>query len=192
MVRVGYILCYRDPYYIRSVSLIRALRDCPDVQVLVARNASKGLWRYVETWRALRYIHSTEPPDIYILGFRGHEIFWPVRLMIGGIPLVFDGLMSPYAALKEENKAGWIGKVLAPLVFWFERHLVKRADLVLTDTHLHASRYVQTFGLAEAKLLVVPVGAIEHATVGEDDITMAAEPFSVLFYGSFLPLHGVD
>jgi len=192
VLHIGYILCYRDPNYIRSVSLLRALEACPNVEVVVARNTSRGPWRYIETWRALRRIRATNAPDIYILGFRGHEIFSPVYRMINGAPLVFDALMSPFAALREERKAGLLGRLLAPLVYQFERRMLLRADLVLTDTRLHADFYARTFALPETKVLALPVGAVEPDSNAVTSTLSERSPFSVLFYGSFLPLHGIE
>jgi len=192
VLHIGYVLCYRDPHYIRSMSLLRALEACPKVKVVVARNTSRGLWRYIETWRALRRIHATHAPDIYILGFRGHEIFWPVYRLINGAPLVFDALMSPFAALREEHKGGLLGRLLAPSVYWFERRMLRRADLVLTDTRLHADFYARTFALSETRVCVLPVGAIELDSSAAASPLSDKSPFSVLFYGSFLPLHGIE
>ncbi|MDE2324721.1 MAG: hypothetical protein KGL51_08640, partial [Betaproteobacteria bacterium] len=129
-LRVAYVLAYRAPHYIRSLSLQRALGNCSRIELLSARNHSSGMARYVETWRALRQLRKTHAPDLYILGFRGHEMFWPVRWLTRGKPLVFDALMSPSAALHEENKAGFLGRLIAPLLGALERGILRRADLV--------------------------------------------------------------
>ena len=193
-LRVAYILAYRAPRYIRSLSLQRALGNCPGIELLLACNHSSGLARYVETWRALRQLRRAHAPDLYILGFRGHEMFWPVRWLTRGKPLVFDALMSPSAALHEENKAGFLGRLIAPLLGVLERGILRRADLVLADTQQHVAFYIGQFGLAQDKLLAVPVGAVEANASADLTATPAAAdaPLSVLFYGSMLPLHGID
>jgi len=192
--QLAYILAYRAPDYIRSESLVRALGNCAGIELLVARNRSTGIKRYLETWRALLQLRKTHTPDIYVLGFRGHEMFWPVRWLTRGKPLVFDALMSPSAALREENIAGLFGKLLAPLLGHFERGILQRADLVLTDTQKHVEFYVAHFGLSQDKVLAIPVGAMEASAPTDSSAASAAAnaPFKVLFYGSMLPLHGVD
>ena len=192
--QLAYVLAYRAPDYIRSQSLLRALGNCTGIELLVARNRSTGIKRYLETWRALRQLRKTHTPDIYVLGFRGHEMFWPVRWLTRGKPLVFDALMSPSAALREENKAGLFGRLLAPLLGHFERGILRRADLVLTDTQQHVEFYVAHFGLLQDKVLAIPVGAMETSASTDSSAAPAAAnaPFNVLFYGSILPLHGVD
>lgn len=189
-----YILAYRAPNYIRTRSLLQALARCSNVELLVARNQNPGICRYIETWRALRQLRRGCVPDIYVLGFRGHEIFWPIRWITRGKPLIFDALMSPSAALREENKAGWLGRTLAPIVHRMERNILHHADLVLTDTRQHAAFYETKFGLPKEKILIIPVGAVEIETppAPPAKTEAATTPFNVLFYGSMLPLHGID
>jgi glycosyltransferase involved in cell wall biosynthesis len=132
-----------------------------------------------------------------VLGFRGHEIFWPIRWIARDKPLIIDALMSPSAALAEESKAGVIGRMIAPLLRRMELGILRHADLVLTDTNLHASYYEMQFGLPRDKILTLPVGAAEPA---QEPAPRASKPlgstgcttFNVLFFGSMLPLHGID
>ncbi len=68
------------------------------------------------------------------------------------------------------------------------------ANLVLTDTAQHAAFYQTQFGLPKEKVLVVPVGAAEIGAASDatEEVTAPETTFSVLFYGSMLPLHGID
>lgn len=196
-IHLAYVLAYRSPQYTRSRSLLAAIESHPAIQLSIARNRSTGLWRYVQTWRALTKIRKTSQPDIFMLGFRGHEIFWPVRWLARGRPLVVDALMSPSTALTEEGKAGILGRLVAPLLRHMEQSILHHADLVLTDTNLHANHYEARFGLSRDKILVLPVGAIEplqEPTPCIAELPDKAEPsvFNVLFFGSMLPLHGID
>ena len=192
-MRICYVLAYRDPQYIRSLSLLAALERNPGIEVFHAINRSRGAMRYVETLQSLLRIRRDHSPALYILGFRGHEIAWLVRRLTRGRLLVFDALMSPYAALIEERKAGILGVILGWLWRPWETHALHAADLVLTDTAPHAAYYACAFGLSPERALPVPVGAVESATVLD---VLAHKPdanqFSILFYGSFLPLHGID
>lgn len=192
VLRVAYVLAYRAPHYIRTESMLEALSACPNVELSIARNKRTGISRYLETWRLLRELRETINPDIYVLGFRGHEFFWPLRWLIAGKPLVFDALMSPFAALRDEHKNSPIHRVLAWLIYPFERSALRHADLVLTDTKLHVDFFTKAFGLPAAKFSVVPVGAAGHSANSNQCIQKDEESFHVLFYGSFLPLHGID
>lgn len=190
-IKICYILSYRDPKYIRAQSQIAALSRCADFEIILAANTSKGVLRYLQTTIALIKAKAQKKPDIYILGFRGHEIFWLVRWITKGKPLIFDALMSPYAALKFENKSGRIGNFVAPIVHVLESQALKNSDIVLTDTRLHQDFYKQQFAVAENKIFAIPVGSQEPN--GQKKLRRSnSNDFTVLFYGSFLPLHGVD
>ena len=192
-VRICYALAYRDPSYVRSQSLLAALARISGVEVILAINRARGPLRYLQMLRQLLRIRREKCPDLYLLGFRGHEIAWLVRSLTRGRPLVLDAMMSPYLALAEERKLGGLGALLAPLWRPIEAHALRNADLILTDTPLHAQAYEQLFGIAPQRILAVPVGAFEPAQpVAPQPVRAVGEPLTVLFYGSFLPLHGVD
>ncbi|MGN6320182.1 MAG: glycosyltransferase [Dyella sp.] len=188
--RVIHIVAYRDRSFPRNAGIVRALELAPDFALSIAHNQNANWRRYIETWRALRKLRRTVDPDLYLFGFRAHEIFWPFLFSMKGKPIIFDALMSPYAALYEERKLGWLGYLLAPLVFWLERSILRRADMVLTDTAAHIAYYQRTFGLPSSKLCALPVSApdLEQRPLA---LPLRAESFTVLFFGSFLPLHGV-
>lgn len=65
------------------------------------------------------------------------------------------------------------------------------SDLILADTQAHKDYYCREYGIPSDKVEILPVGY-------DDELyrpNLAAEKggrFTVLFYGSFLPLHGAD
>ncbi len=108
-----------------------------------------------------------------------------------GVPLIFDPLISAYDKqvwerfkLQEESPAA------KRLLAW-EQKLFAQADLLLADTRCHADFFCDTLGVSRERVRVVYVGAEESC------FYPAAEraphvPIEVLFYGSFIPLHGVQ
>jgi glycosyltransferase involved in cell wall biosynthesis len=133
-------------------------------------------------------------PDCYVLGFRGYEIFWPVRAVTLGRPLVLDHLVSPYDSLLHERRKIRKGGLVERGIYHYERAVLRCADGILTDTMAHKAFIAETFNIDLGKLYTVPVGADEDlfqpsATEKTDEHDGRLEVF---FYGSFLPLHGVD
>jgi len=195
-LKICYVLSYRAPDYIRTRSILRAIRKIPDVEIHEAINTDTGIARYLETYRKTQQIKNEYEPDIYILGFRGHEFYWPLRRLVGDKPIILDALMSPYASLSRERKFGMPGVVAASAWRIFERGILNDADVVLTDTTPHVHFYQQEFSLPSSKLLALPVGAEEGAAqIGSSEYKTPTKPqseMSILFYGSFLPLHGID
>ncbi len=197
-MKVCYVLAYRAPAYIRTRSILSALRRIPGFEIFEAINQSAHAYRYIETFRKTREIMERHDPEVYVLGFRGHEFYWPLRRLVGDKPIVLDALMSPYASLSRERKHGNIGAIGAGAIGLkrIERSILNDANLVLTDTPAHCRYYENEFSLPPHKLLSIPVGAEEpespwqqqkHETEKSPSLQMTA-----LFYGSFLPLHGID
>jgi hypothetical protein len=194
-MRICYVLSYRSPAYIRTQTFLSALRQLSGVELRIAINARVGLGRYVDTWRQVQKIRMTFDPHLYILGFRGHEFYWLLRKLVGRKPIVFDAMMSPASALSEEGNAGLPGRLAAQMLLPVERGIMRDADLVLTDTPAHVAHFSRLFELAEGQVASIPVGAVERANVIYAPVEEAERnrrPLSVLFYGTFLPLHGIE
>ena len=191
--KVCYILSYRAPNYVRTTSLINALSRLKNIELFQARNKSKGLIRYFETFFNFLKIRFKVNPDIYIIGFRGHEIYWLYRIFGLRKKFVFDAMMSPYDSLVNEKKTLQKNSLLAKIIYFLERSILRNAEYVLTDTNLHASFFAKTFGIDKKKIKVIPVGTDEGMFDMEKtkEINLGEE-FTLFFYGTFLPLHGID
>lgn len=191
-MKICYVLSYREPGYIRTKSILNALTQTPGIDIYEAINTVSGPQKYFETLNKVKHIEIESNPDIYILGFRGHEIYWPLRFLVGKKPIVIDALMSPYASLTQEEKFGLPGKLAGYLWRFIEESLLNNADLVLTDTYQHVGFYIDEFSLAPEKLVALPVGADESLSNHIKKQLHNNTRLNVLFYGSFLPLHGID
>ncbi len=81
---------------------------------------------------------------------------------------------------------------LKALRYWMvDRASVRLPDIVLVDTEQHADYYIQKLNADRSKLHVVPVGASSE-WFGEPTITRTEPGIKVLFYGTYIPLHGID
>jgi hypothetical protein len=191
-LRVCYVLSYRDPKFQRTQSLINALSGIDHTTLFQATNTYPGFNRYYQTFKKVWRIHHQFSPDVYVLGFRGHEIYWPLRWIVGEKPIIFDSLVSPCATLVEERKHGYIGRLFGLVFLQLEKSILRNANFVLTDTQLHSNYFHDKFEIEEGRLLSVPVGAIESFTDTTKQVREHNNDMSVLFYGSFLPLHGIS
>jgi glycosyltransferase involved in cell wall biosynthesis len=191
---VCYVLSYYSPQYIRTETLIKALQEIEGVELYQARNSSKGILRYFQTLWKLIMIRIFFNPQYYILGFRGYEIFWVVRLITLGKTLIYDHMMSPYDSLVNEHETIRKGGMLERAIYLYEKTILLASDLILTDTDLHRQYFHEVFDTPFQKIEAVPVGADEDVfrLVDSANTTIGSTQFEVLYYGSFLPLHGMD
>ena len=192
-IKVCYILSYRCPDYVRTKTLTEVLKRTGNVVLFEAVNTIKGLFRYVQTLILLLWVRINKNPDYYILGFRGYEIFWIVRFITFGKTLIFDHMMSPYDSLVNEKKIVKKGGLTDRFISFYERSILRYADIILTDTDLHKTYFASQFAVNTEKIHSIPVGTDENVfkpvpyILHEDKKDL----FNVLFYGSFLPLHGI-
>jgi len=190
--KICYILAYYSPQYIRTRTLITALKQIPTIKLFEARNNIIGFGQYIQTLSKLFFIRLRYNPDCYILGFRGYEIFWLVRLITIGKPLVIDHMMSPYDSLLYESKKVKPNTILDRLIYRYEQSTLRSAHLILTDTVIHQKYFSNLFNVPLSKIKPVSVGTDETVFKPFLSNKIVDNTLKLLFYGSFLPLHGID
>jgi len=109
-----------------------------------------------------------------------------------GIPVMIDPLISLYDSRVFERQTVAEGSSEAKRLLDWERSAFSRADGVIADTVEHGRYYSEVLGVEPGKIQVVPVSAEEELFVPANDERVPQNPIQVLFYGSFIPLQGVD
>lgn len=190
-IKVGYILSYKDPGYIRTRALLQMLDTDKQLEVATAINTSRSVFRYIETLCKTIKLRILNKPNIYILGFRGYEIYWPVRIITLGKPLVFDEFINLHDWLVCEHgkvkPEGMAAKAIKLYMYW----VVRTSQAILSDTQLHAINSSETYNTDTDKYVSIYVGADEDLFTPVNASHRASNKCTVFFYGTFLPLHGM-
>jgi len=143
-------------------------------------------------WRLAR----APKPDLLLIGYPGIlDAF--VATFVGRlrrIPVAWDVFISLYDTIIEDRK------LLRPDSLWalclrsLEGRALRRVDLAFMDTRAHARRIESLFDLPVESCGAVWVGAETAQFTTNDEISPRAENASlkVLFYGQFIPLHGIS
>jgi glycosyltransferase involved in cell wall biosynthesis len=109
--------------------------------------------------------------------------------------LIVDAMVSAYETVIEDRALYEPGSRQARSCMREDLLVGKEADLLVVDTHLHAEFLVTKFGCAESKRIVVPVGSPLFELSGRNEALQyrepAGRPLTVLYIGSFVPLHGI-
>ncbi len=129
---------------------------------------------------------------LFVPDFRHKDVplAWFLARMTGR-KLVFDPLVSRY-----ETRVLDRGDVVAGSVnAWHNRNIdrvsMNLADLVLADTEAHADFYYRNFGIDRKKIKTLYIGFDDTLFI-KTILPRKTGMFKVLFYGSYLPLHGID
>jgi glycosyltransferase involved in cell wall biosynthesis len=117
-----------------------------------------------------------------------------IRLITLGKTLIYDHMMSPYDSLRNEQSVLRNGGLIDMLIYYYEKLVLFASDLVLTDTEIHKQYFCELFGLPLEKIEAIPVGTDEDLFQVKNlpAAKRIDDRFEVLYYGSFLPLHGMD
>jgi glycosyltransferase involved in cell wall biosynthesis len=189
-LRLAVVTCYRHPDYVRAIVLRRAARDAGwDVELV--RNRSRGVWRYPEVIAQLLRL-ARQRPDAYLVTFRGYEILPFVLLLAGGRPVHYDEFINPVEWFVEEHRKFRAGGLRARLLRKVFRAWGLRSASILADTASHAAHSAQLSGIPLERYRVVHVGTDEETFRPGGPPRRADGVLRVLYYGSMLPLHGLD
>src|SRR5215218_7520904 len=127
--------------------------------------------------------------DSLIVGYPGHFDLPAARRAARGRPVVFNPLVSLADTFVADRGRFRPGSPAAWALAAVDRLALRSADVVVADTHAHADHLAELAGVPRDRVEVAFVGA-------EDRLFMPGwspeEPFTVLFVGKLIPLHGFE
>lgn len=184
-----------DPAYPRNVILRRGLElNGAEVRECRLPPSIKFWMRY--PLAIVRFSRRIATSDVILVPeFRQKDVpLGRLFALLFAKRLVFDPLAARYETKIIDWRRRKPGTIRAWWNFRIDLMSFRMSDLVLADTQAHKDYYCRVYGLSEDKVAVVPVGY--------DDLLFKPEeppfpkpkdsPFEVLFFGSFLPLHGAE
>jgi glycosyltransferase involved in cell wall biosynthesis len=183
-------ICGREPEYTRNQMILRALER--NFQVVRVTDSSRPF-----ILRSLLVILKLLPNlwrghDWVFVGFYGQPLL-PIVKLLTRKPVIFDAFVSTYDTLCFDRKWFRPNSVGGWLTYLLDRYTCLLADKVLLDTRAHADYFAETFDLPREKLSVLYLG-YDDSTFHPREAQLPEGPqqFIVFYYGSFLPLQGIE
>ncbi|MFO7624069.1 MAG: glycosyltransferase, partial [Anaerolineales bacterium] len=207
--RVCYFGTYRSEYS-RNRIMIEGLRQA-GVQVIECHEqlwkgipdrveaASGGWlrptfwWRVIRAyWRLLKRHRQIQDYDVMVVGYPGQLDVFLARILTRRRrkPLVWDVFMSIYL-IAVERGLEQRSRISVNLLKSVERRALNKPDLLIQDTQAYVGWFEKTYGISPDRFRLVPTGADDRIyrpqwVKREDNI------FRVVYYGTFIPNHGID
>lgn len=179
-------ICGREPEYVRNQIILRALRQFADVNEIT--DSSKTYLR-----RHLRLLFKLflryKSHDIVFVGFYGYLLV-PLLRLLTRKPIIFDAYLSTYNTLCYDRRVVKPESLLGQLVFVMDRLACRLADVVILDTRAHIDYFTKLYRLPPEKFRVLYLGYDEELFYPRP--APPERPFKVFYYGSFLPLQGIE
>ncbi|MBK8989362.1 MAG: glycosyltransferase [Chloroflexi bacterium] len=152
------------------------------------------VWRVVKAYGRLLQAHRRTPTyDIMLVGYPGQFDVYLGRLLAWWRrkPMALDILMSLHLIAEERGltaQSPFTGK----LIFWLEKIGLKLPDMLIADTPEYRDYYCQKYGLSPERFQFVPLGVDDRLYQPRPHVQPPADMFRVIYYGTFIPLHGVE
>lgn len=180
----------REIDYARNDVLIRAGRRLGQVTICPGQFRGSILFHSVRVGlRALPTLMRGEY-DLVFVGFYGYLLL-PIARLGPARPRLFDAFVSNFDTLSLDREVVRPNSVLGQILLYLDRTICRMADRVLVDTAAHVDYFAQTFNLPAAQLAWLPVGCNEDIFVPRPPPPPASVT-QVLYYLTYLPLHGVQ
>ncbi len=128
--------------------------------------------------------------DFYFVSYMGHFLVIFMRLFTKK-PIVFDFYLSIYDMMCNDRKVYTPESFLGKLTYWIEKKSLEKADYVIVDTNKLIESLSNMYGVSPDKFVRVPL-TINEENVVKKEVERYKEEFTVLYVGSYIPLHGTE
>lgn len=126
--------------------------------------------------------------DFYFVAYMGHFLV-PFMRLLSSKPIVYDFYLSLYDVMCNDRKILKPDSFLGRMIYFFEKRSLQKADFVIVDTNKLIETLSTEYGIEKSKFVRVPL-TINETNVYPKEVPAYAESFSVLYVGSYIPLHG--
>lgn len=179
--------------YIRNTQEIRMLQE-QGKQVDLLYSALKNYpLRMMELYLRLLFLSVKRYDEIFI-GFEPQLIlpFWWWKFR--GKPVTIDFFISVYDTFVNDRKKLRDGSVLARLSHWVDTVTFLRADHIIVDTKADQTYFCEEFGRGNESVEVLYLDADTSLFYPRESVRPEKlfGRYVVLYFGSILPLQGVD
>lgn len=190
--------------YIRNVQELELIKTHARSYYIVGSNQKTYVFRMVSVFMQLRKVDWGSIDTIF-MGFAPQLILPLIRKQLRGRLVIQDFFISLYDTFCLDRKRFASKGLFGYLLHQLDRRTLDSSDIIITDTNAQADFFVSEFGADRTKMLTLYLDAsyvLGNASLKEmalssdshDEELQARKGrrFTVLYFGTILPLQGVD
>ncbi len=183
----------KNPDYIRITQEIELIEKHAKSIEVIAHDGKSYKSRIPRVWWKLITTRKKEF-DVVFVGFMAQTIIPFFSSMFKDKTLVVDFFISIYDTLVDDRKRFKPNSLMAKVARWFDKATLKRADHIVCDTKAHGRYFAEDLGADKEKLIVLYLKADRSIYFPRkiEKKSLYKDKFVVLYFGSILPLQGVD
>jgi len=126
--------------------------------------------------------------DFYFVSYMGHFLVIFMRFFTKK-PIVFDFYLSIFDMMCNDRKVYTPESFLGKITYWIEKKSLQKSDYIIVDTTKLIEILSEEYNIDKSKFIRVPL-TINEENVMQQVVQPYSENFSVLYVGSYIPLHG--
>ncbi|MGD9042841.1 MAG: glycosyltransferase [Desulfobacterales bacterium] len=133
------------------------------------------------------------PTEVLFIPYPAHAnapLVWLLSRFSDKI-IIIDAFFGLYDTIVNDRGLVKRDGFIARVIYHYEKWLFNHVDIVLLDTPVHCERVRHDMGITTTRFEHVPVGIDESIWYPADPNQNESE-FNVLFWSTFIPLHGVE
>jgi len=178
----------RELNYPRNELIVQLLEQSHQVDLVGKRfgKASIALFSLINSFVSILKM-ATKSYDLIFVGFFGQLIVLALNLFNKN--MILDVFVSIYDTLCFDRRIVNPGSVLARILKWIDYRACMSVGHVIVDTTTHLKYFSEVIQVPANKMSVLFVGCNERVF---QPVQLPVNPNLVLFYGTLLPLHGID
>lgn len=179
--------------YIRNSQEINSLQKSAQIVKVLGYKDKSYIARLMKIYIRL-FTMSLKEYNLIFVGFAPQLILPLFPFKFKGKFIVEDFFISLYDTMIYDRKKFKANGMIAKILLWVDKVTIKRADKIIVDTLAHGNYFADELGADNRKINVLYLEADESIYYPRL-ITKQKEnnkKFVVLYFGSILPLQGVD
>lgn len=182
----------KNMQYIRNSQEVRILESEAEKVEKISSLRRSYFLRILEIWWKLLWVDMSEY-DVAFVGFAPQLVF-PFYYKLSRNVLIIDFFISVYDTLVNDRKKLKPNSFGGVMTHRLDEYVIKKADIIITDTKADASYFINEFEGNEQKfetLYLEADNSIFYARA-QNKRSDLKNKYVVLYFGSILPLQGIE
>ena len=183
----------KDSYGIPSGNggiLLKTILSNKNIEVVECHDELSSIKWFIPSYVKLFIKHISMKYDVMVIPWRG-LLTLPLAKLIHKKPIIYFPGYSYYDTYVNDRKTIKKNSYKAKIIHFIDELACKWVDKVILESAEEIKYFVEEFGLPKEKFSQLPLAADESIFV-PISFKKQSEKFIVLFFGSFIPLHGIE
>lgn len=179
--------------YLRNVQEINLLKNSAKSVEVIGYKDKSYVKRLLKIYAKLLF-GSYKEADCVFIGFAPQLILPFFNFKFKGKTVMMDFFISVYDTLVFDRKKFKEGSIPARLCKWLDTKCINSAEHVICDTNAHGDYFAKEFGYKRENIntLYLEADASIYTDKQYERPENIRDKFVVLYFGSVLPLQGID